>query len=290
MYLFTVPGVLYTFLFGYTTLPYMVIAFEKFNYQDGILSPWIGIENFRFFFESNRAWEVTRNTLFLNFYFLAIGTIVAVGLAILLNEIHHQFFIRIVQSTMLFPFFLSWVIVSYILYALLSTDKGVINNMLISFGLRRISWYSEVNLWRGILVMTRTWKTSGYSMIIYLAAISGVDDSLYEAAVIDGANRWQCIWRITLPLLSPTICILILMDLGRMFYGDFGMIYALVKDSGQLLPKVDIIDTYVYRMLRVTGNPSMAMAVGLCQSLLGFVLVVGMNKIARFFFPDGALF
>ena len=156
--------------------------------------------------------------------------------------------------------------------------------------LEPISWYSEAKYWRAIIVIARIWKTAGYSSIIYLAVIAGIDSSIYEAAAIDGASRFQIIRRIMLPLLMPTVCILLLMDVGKMFYGDFGMVYALVKDSGQLLPKVDIIDTYVFRMLRVTGDPSLSMAVGMYQSLVGFVLVFTTNYIVKKSYPDGALF
>ena len=290
LYLFMLPGILYTFIFGYVTLPYMIIAFEDFDYKKGIFSPWVGIENFRFFFESNRAWEVTFNTIFLNAMFLFFGTLMSVGLALILNEVKSKAFVRISQSTMLFPYFISWVIVSYILYALLSTDKGVFNNILMSLGLDKVRWYSRPELWRGILVFARVWKTAGYTMIIYLAAIVGIDHSLFEAAAIDGANRWQCIRRITIPLITPTICIMILLEVGKIFCGDFGMVYALVKDSGQLLPKVDVIDTYVFRMLRVTGDPSLSMAVGVYQSIMGFIMVYGSNRLVRKLFPEGALF
>lgn len=290
LYLFMLPGILYTLIFGYATLPYMIIAFEDFDYQKGIRSPWVGLKNFEFFFESSRAWEVTRNTLILNAMFLFFGTLAAVGLALLLNEVNNRVFVRVSQSMMLFPYFISWVIVSYILYALLSTDKGVINNILVSLGMERINFYSRPDLWRGILTFCRVWKSAGYNMIIYLAAITGIDRTLYEAAAIDGANRWQCTYKITLPLLAPVVCIMTLLEVGKIFYGDFGMVYALVKDSGQLLPKVDVIDTYVFRMLRVTGDPSMSMAISVYQSLMGFIMVYGSNWLVRKKFPDGALF
>ena len=290
LYLFIAPAAFYTFVFGYATLPYLVIAFQKYSYKTGLKSPFVGFDNFRFFFSSTRAWEVTRNTIWLNFLFLIFGTIVALTLAICLNELNNKPFVRITQSTMLFPYFISWVIVSYILYAFLASDKGMFNHLITALGGKRINWYSQPQLWRSILVFCRVWKGSGYTMIIYLATITGIDRTLNEAAAIDGANRWQMIRYITLPLLAPTVCILMLLDVGKMFYGDFGMVYALVKDSGQLLPKVDVIDTYVYRMLRVTGDPSNAMAVNLYQSVVGFIMVFTSNWIVRRTFPDGALF
>lgn len=289
-YLFLVPALMYTFVFGYATMPYLIIAFQKFNYQKGLASDWVGFANFEFFFKSNRVWEVTRNTILLNVLFMVFGIAAALGLALLINEVHNRRFAKVVQSTMLFPHFLSWVIVSYILQALLSTDKGIFNEVLRFFGAAPVSWYGTPDYWRPILVVARVWKGAGYSSIIYLAAITGIDSALYEAAAIDGASRWRCVWKITLPLIAPTICILALMDIGKIFYGDFGMIYALIKDSGQLLPKVDVIDTYVFRMLRVTGDPSMSMAISLYQSVVGFILVFTSNAAAKKFFPDGALF
>ena len=289
-YLFLMPAAIYTFIFGYATLPYMIIAFEKFDFKKGIRSPFVGLENFKFFFSSSRAWEVTRNTVLMNLYYIIFGTIFAVLLALLINELKNKYFLKVTQATLLFPYFISWVIVSYILYSLLSTDYGIFNSVLTSIGLDPVSWYSKPEYWRGIIVIARIWKTAGYSSIIYLAVITGIDTSIYEAASIDGATRLQIVRRIILPMLMPTVCILLLMDIGKMFYGDFGMVYALVKDSGQLLPKVDIIDTYVFRMLRVTGDPSLSMAVGLYQSLVGFVLVFTSNYIVKKHYPDGALF
>lgn len=289
-YIFLFPATVYTFIFGYATLPYMIIAFEKFDYRKGLASPWVGLDNFSFFFKSTRAFEVTRNTLLMNFYYIIFGTIFAVALAILLSEIKNKWFLRFTQSSLLFPYFISWIIVSYILYALLSKEYGIFNTVLRTLNLPAVSWYSEADYWRTIIVISRIWKTAGYSSIIYLAAITGMDSGIFEAARIDGAGRWQVIRNITLPLLMPTISILLLMDIGRMFYGDFGMVYALVKDSGQLLPKVDIIDTYVFRMMRVTGDPSLSMAVGMYQSAVGFLLVFTTNKLVKKFYPDGALF
>lgn len=289
-YLFLMPAAIYTFIFGYATLPYMIIAFQKFDFKKGIRSPFVGLENFKFFFSSSRAWEVTRNTVLMNIYYIIFGTLVAILLALLINEIKNRCFLKVTQATLLFPFFISWVIVSYILYSLLSTDYGIFNSILSSLNLQPISWYSKPEYWRAIIVIARIWKTAGYSSIIYLAVITGIDTSIFEAAAIDGAKRIQIVRRIILPMLMPTVCILLLMDIGKMFYGDFGMVYALVKDSGQLLPKVDIIDTYVFRMLRVTGDPSLSMAVGLYQSLVGFVLVFTSNFIVKKRYPDGALF
>jgi putative aldouronate transport system permease protein len=290
LYLLALPAVVYTFIFGYMTMPYMAIAFEKFNFKTGIFSPFVGVENFRHFFASSWAWTVTRNTLVINIFFLVIGTVCAVFIAIILNEIRAKKFLKVTQSTMLFPYFISWVIVSYILQGILGTDNGFINNIIAESGGGRISFYQQPAYWYPILLILHIWKSTGYSAIIYLAAITGNDEGLYEAAYVDGATRLKRIRYITLPLLMPTVCILTLMAVGRIFYGDFGMLYAIIRDNGTLMPIAEVIDTYVYRTFKNTGNPGLSMAVGLYQSLVGFVLVFVSNKLVKKFFPDGALF
>lgn len=289
-YLFLLPAGIYTLLFSYFTIPYMIIAFEDFRYDTGIFSEWTGMSNFQFFFSSTKAWEVTRNALVLNASYLIVDTLIALVIAILVNEMRARRFARMTQSVMLFPHFLSWVIVSYVIYAFLSSEYGLINQFLKMMGGEAINWYNSASYWPVILVIVHAIKTAGYNSIVYLAAITGIDSGIYEAAVIDGASTWKRIWYVTLPLLMPTICILTLMSLGRLFFGDFSMYYAIVKDNGILQKTTDIIDTYVFRMLRTTGDPSMAMAVGLYQSVMGFLMVFGANWITRKFFPEGALF
>lgn len=290
-YLLVIPAAVYTLIFGYFTLPYMLIAFQRFNFKTGILnSPWIGLDNFEFFFSSPRAWEVTFNTLKLNVLFIVVGTVAAMALAILFNELRSKLFSRLTQSTILFPHFLSWVIVSYILYSLLSTDYGIVNQVLAKLNLNPVNWYASPQYWTSILVITAVWKDIGMNLVIYLAAITGIDDTYYEAGRIDGATRWQLIRHITIPLMMPTIMILSLLALGKIMYGSFDMIYAIIKDNGLLYPTVDVIDTYVFRSLRTIGNPAQAMAVGLYQSVVGFILVWGSNRIVRKVNPDHALF
>ncbi len=290
-YLLALPAMVYTFLFGYMTYPYIVIAFQRFNYTKGIFdSEWIGFKNFEFFFKSNKAFEVTWNTIFLNFLFIGFGTLMALIIALLLNELRSKMFAKLSQSVMLFPNFISWIVVSYMLYAIFSMDLGMLNKMLNHLGIESVNWYTEPNTWPVILTVMKVWKGAGLSAVIYLAAITGIDDTLYEAAEIDGASRWQMCWRITLPLLMPTVVILLLLSVGKIMYGDFGMIYALVGDNGTLYRTTDVIDTYVFRSLRQVGDPSEAMAVGLFQSIVGFILVFGTNLIARKFFRDGALY
>jgi putative aldouronate transport system permease protein len=291
-YLLLLPAVLYTFIFGYATLPYIIIAFEKYNFQTGLLSPWVGLQNFKFFFSTDKWWIVTRNTIRLNFLFIIAGTAFALILSVLINEMRNRRYAKTVQTIYLFPSFVSWVTVSFMVYALFATQFGMINNVLSSLGLATSNknWYAEPGAWIWILVVMNLWKGMGYNTVIYLAAITGIDGELFEAAMIDGANRFQRIRYITVPLLLPMMAILTLMSVGRIFYGDFGMIYAIIGDASLLYPTTDVIDTYVFRALRRTGDPSIAMAVGLYQSVIGFILVFGVNAITRKFFPEGALF
>ena len=290
-YLLVLPAMVYIFIFGYMTLPYIIMAFQNYHYRDGLFgSEFVGLKNFEFFFRSHRAGLVTYNTVFLNSLFIISGTVAAVGLALMLNEVRIRKFLRPAQAVLLFPNFLSWVIVSYVVFALLSSQHGWLNSIIQYFGGEKVFIYSQAELWPGVLTGVRLWKGVGISSVIYLAAMTGIDEGLYEAAEIDGASKFQQIWRITLPLISPTICILTLLNIGRIFYGDFQMIYALVGDNGVLMATTDVIDTFVFRALRQTGQPSNAMAVGLYQAVVGFILVFGSNWLVKRFFPDGAIF
>jgi putative aldouronate transport system permease protein len=290
-YLLIFPAVLYTFIFGYLTIPYLIIAFQKFNYRTGIFnSAWVGFKNFEFFFKSASAFTVTWNTIRLNCLFILFLTVFSVAFAILLNEIKNKWFVKFTQSTFLFPYFISWVIASYIIYTLFSLNYGVINKILSFFSIKPVSWYMSPKPWTWILVGMRIWHGTGMSVVIYLAAITGISNELYEAAIIDGANRWQKIKSITIPLMMPTVAILTLLSIGRIMYGDFGMFWAIIGDNGILYPTTDVIDTYVFRALRLLGDPAQAMAVGLFQAAVGFILVYTTNHIVKKTFSEGALF
>ena len=281
----------YTVIFGYASYPYVVLAFQKFHYRHALWeNQFVGLKNFEFFFRSNYASVVIWNTLKLNIMFLVVGVFVSVSLALVINEIKNKWFVKITQSTMIFPHFISWVVVSYILYSFLSTKYGVVNNILESLGMDRVSWYTTAKPWPWILVITKTWKGAGMSTIVYLAAIVGMDKAIFEAAYIDGASRWQKIRYITLPLLKPTIIFLLLLSIGNIMYGDFGMIYALVGDNGTLFQTTEVIDTYVFKILRLIGDPSQAMAISLFQSLVGFSFVMFTNWLTKRIYPEGALF
>jgi putative aldouronate transport system permease protein len=282
---------IYVLIFGYFTLPYMAMAFQRYHFLTGLFrSPFVGLKNFEFFFRSNRASLVTFNTIYLNFLFIVSGTVVSIVLALMLNEIRVKRILKVTQSMMLFPNFLSWIIVSYIVFAFLSSEYGWLYSIIRYFGGNPVSMYSSASFWPGILVVIRLWKTMGINSVIYMAAITGIDEGLYEAARIDGASKLQEIRYITLPLLIPTICILTLLAVGKIFYGDFQMIYSLVGDNGILMATTDVIDTFVFRALRQTGDPAGAMAVGVYQAIVGFILVYGSNRLVKRLFPDGAIF
>ena len=295
-YLIALPAMIYVFLFNYLAYPYMLIAFQRYDYRNNSIidiifrGKWVGLDNFKFFFASQNAFRVTWNTIFLNLLFIITGTVMAVLLAILLNELKSKWFIKITQSNMLFPSYISWIMVSYILISLFSTQYGIVNTAIKAFGGQAVNWYTDPKVWPVILVLMKIWKGAGMSAIIFLASIAGIDSSLYEAAAIDGAGRFQMMRRITLPLIMPTIVIMTLLSLGKIMYGDFGMIYALVGDNGTLYKTTDIIDTYIFRSMRQVGDMSQSTAIGLFQSGIGFAMVYGSNWLARKFYPDGALY
>lgn len=290
-YLMGLPAILYALIFGYFTYPYMLIAFQKFSYKTGLLnSEFVGLKNFEFFFKSSQVFTITVNTIWLNLLFIFFTTVVALALALMFNELRNKYFIRVNQAMMVFPNYLSWVVVSFMIYSLFSTNYGLVNQVITALGGKRVAWYNNADHWRAILTIMRVWKGAGINSIIYMATISGIDDSFVEAAMIDGAKRRQICWYITLPLLMPTVSILALLSIGGIMYGDFGMIYAIVGDNGILLRTTDVIDTYVFRALRRIGDPSNAMAIGLFQSFVGFLMVFGSNALAKKLNPDAALY
>ena len=290
-YLMLLPAALYTLIFGYLTIPYMFSAFQKFNYRKGLLhSDFVGLANFEFFFKSNAAPRIIGNTVRLNLMFILCTLVVSVTVAILLSELSREKLKKFLQSTYLFPYFLSWIVINYVVFTLTSAKYGVVNSVRELFGMSSINFYTKGEYWPTILVIAKVWKDMGMNIVIYLAVITGFDPQIYEAAMIDGAGRFRASISITLRLMMPTVCMLTIMSVGKIFYGDFGMIYALVGDNGMLQKTTDVIDTYVFRTLRTTGNPSQAMAISLFQSILGFLSVCSANWIARRFFSEGALF
>ncbi len=282
LYLMCVPALIVLIMFSYIPFAGIWMAFTDFNVVDGVFgSKFVGLDNFKYFFSANSmGWKVTYNTLYINFFGLILGIIVPVSIAIMINEIRSKTYKKIAQSMMFFPYFISWVVVGAILYGIFSTDVGVANQILKFFGAEPVSWYSEPKYWKWIIILANVWKWSGYSSIIYIAAMANFDASLYEAAKVDGANKLQRILHLTVPMLKPTIIVLSLLNIGRIFYGDFGMIYGIVGNNPVLIDEVTVIDTYVYQSMRTLGF-SYATAIGLFQSLMGLILITAANKSAK---------
>ena len=292
LYLMFLPGALYLLINNYIPMGGLIIAFKQVNWNKGILkSPWVGLSNFEYLFKTKEARNITRNTLGYNIVFIVLGTVIAIAIAILLNEIKVMTMKKTYQTIILLPYLISMVVVSYLVYALLSSESGFINlSILRPLGKPEIAWYTEPKYWPAILIIVYIWKTFGYNCILYYATLVGIDRGYYEAAVIDGANRWQQIWNITLPELVPTIITLTLMSIGKIFYSDFGLFYQVPMDSGPLYDVTNTIDTYVYRGLIRLNNVGMSSAAGFYQSIVGFVLVMLANFTVRKISKENALF
>ncbi|AEI40281.1 ABC transporter permease [Paenibacillus mucilaginosus] len=292
LYLMMIPGIAYLLINNYLPMFGLVIAFKDINFAKGIWgSDWVGLQNFKFLFQTSDAYVITRNTILYNLAFIVINLIVGVGLAILLNEIKSKFASRLYQTVIILPFLISMVLVSYLVYSLLSMESGFMNKTILPLlGVGPVSWYNEPKYWPIILTAVEVWKGAGYACIIYLAAIIGIDPEYYEAATLDGASKWQQIRKITIPLIMPVIIMLTLLAIGRIFYSDFGLFYQVPMNSGALFSTTNVIDTYVFRGLLQLGNIGMSAAAGFYQSLVGFVLVLASNYIVRKFNKENALF
>lgn len=290
--LMLVPGMIYLLINNYIPMAGVVLAFKDFNYSQGFLgSPWCGFSNFEFLFKNPDFFVITRNTILYNLAFLVINTIVAVAIAIFFSQIQSKLMLKFYQTSMLPPYMISMVIVSYICYAFLSTDTGFINKSILEpLGLSRISWYSDSGKWIFILPIVNLWKNVGYLVIIYFASIIGIDKTYYEAAKIDGASRWQEITRITIPLIRPTIITMFILSIGKIFNSDFGLFYQVPMNSGALYSTTNVITTFVYRALLERGDIGMSSAAGLYQSAVGFVLVLITNQIVRRIDADNSMF
>ncbi len=290
MLLLALPALIYFIVFHYLPMFGAIIAFKDYSYVDGILgSRWIGFDNFKFFFMSQDALRITRNTVCYGATFIVMNAVCASAVALLMNEIKSRSAIKTYQTVMLFPNFLSWVVVGYISYILLNPALGTFNQILAFFGKDGVDWYSDPKYWPFILTVANTWKGVGMQSIIYYATLLGVDSSLYEAATIDGASRWQQCRYISIPSLSPVIIIMSILAVGNIMRGDMGLFYQLSRDVGALYPTTDVIDTYLYRGLR-TGDIGITAAVGLFQSVVGTCMVLLTNAIVKKIDPDQAMF
>ena len=291
LYIMALPGLLYLFINNYMPLPGLVLAFKKYNAKKGIFgSKNVGFKNFKYLFATKDAFVITRNTILYNVVFIIVNTVLAVFVAILLAEMTSKLK-KIYQITILLPFMISMVIVSYLVFGFLSNDNGFLNNTILkALGKEPVQWYMQKQYWPFILVFVNAWKVIGYNCIIYLSTILGIDRSIYESASIDGAGKWTQIAKITIPLLKPTIIMMTLLAVGRIFYSDFGLFYQVPQNQGALFSVTNTIDTYVYRGLLELGDMSMASAAGLYQSVVGFICILAANLIVRKLDPESALF
>jgi len=296
MLLMVLPGAVWFFFFAYLPMFGAIIAFKQYRNSYGgfinnlIHSKWVGFKNFEFLFKTDDAYIITRNTILYNVVFIGLGLVFSVMMAVILSELASKKLAKLYQTGMFLPYFLSWVIVGFFSFSFLSVDFGMLNKILGVFGIEPVFWYNDPTYWPYILTFMSLWKSIGYSSVVYLAAIVGIDKSYYEAAMIDGASKWQQIRSITIPMIKPLIIMLTLLAIGRIFYADFGLFYEVPRNSGPLFPVTNVIDTFVYRGLKTTGELGMSAAAGLYQSAIGFLLVILSNWLVRKFNKENALF
>ena len=292
------PVAIWLLLLRYLPMGGIVLAFK--NYKVNPLNPsfisnllsstWVGFKNFEFRFKTDSAWVMIRNTLAYNIVFIVLGVIIPVAFAIMMNEITRKFFKKAYQTMMFFPYFLSWVVVSYFLNAFLDAQYGMIPAMQEAAGHACTSWYTTPGPWPFILTFANLWKNVGYSTVLYLAAITGIDTNQYEAAAMDGATKWQQVLHVTIPHLRTMIAILFIMNVGKIFASDFGLFYNVPMQNGALFSVTQTIDTYVYRAYMATGDPGQSSAAGLLQNVLGFVCILTANGIVKKIDSESSLF
>ena len=282
LFIMLLPGLIVMLFNNYLPMFGLVFAFRKMDtYTKLFGSGWNGFKNFEYLFGTSKAWQVTRNTIGYNVIFIIIGVTLPIIIALGLNELRQKRAAKVYQSIFFLPYFLSWVIIQYLVFGLLSSKLGVVNQLLTSMGLDRVNWYESPQYWPYVLVIVNTWKWTGYDSIMYLATIVGINKELYEAAAVDGASRLQQIWCITIPSLIPLMITLVLIRLGRMFYTDMGLFYSVPRNTGALQDVTNTIDTYVFRAFRNTGDIGLASAAGFYQAVLGLVIVLSFNALAR---------
>ncbi len=292
-YLMMAPALIVLLVNNYLPMIGSIIAFKNVNYQTGVFnSPWVGWDNFSYLFSTTDAWNITRNTIIYNVVFITLNLIIGVSLALMFNSMRSRRLAKFHQTMMFLPYFLSWVIITYLVYGFLNPEIGLLNKTILPwFGSDKlIDWYTDPKYWPFILPIVNTWKGIGYYAVFYLAAIIGIDKEYYEAATIDGASKWRQIWSITVPLIRPVIIVLTMLQIGRIFYSDFGLFYQVTRNAGSLYDTTLVIDTYVYQGLVVTGDFGMSSAAGLYQAVVGFVLVFVSNLIIRRISREDALF
>lgn len=291
LYSLCVIPILLIFVFKYIPMGGLVIAFKDYRFDKGIFgSEWVGFKNFEFFLTSQEFSRITWNTLSMNFLFIVFGTSAAILVGVLLFGLKSRLATKIFQTTMITPHFLSWVVVSYMVYGFLNPNFGIINTLMKNLGIEPINWYSEPKVWPAILVLGAVWKNVGMDSVIYYATLMGIDSSLFEAADIDGAGPLKKFKVVILPELVPLITILTIIKIGNIFRADFGLFYQVPRNVSMLYSTTDVIDTYVFRAMRVIGDMGMGSAIGFLQSIVGFVLVVLTNYITGKVNPENTLF
>lgn len=291
LFIMLIPAIAYVLVFSYAPMTGLVLAFKRYQFRGGIyFSPWNGLQNFEALLISGKLGMATRNTLLYNIAFIALGVVFEMGSAILLNEIVFKRFKKVSQTLMFLPYFISWVVVSAIVYNVFNYERGVVNHVLTALGGDAFDLYNTPGAWPILLVLLKLWKQTGYGSVVYLAAITGLDQEMFEAATIDGANAWQKVCHITIPMLIPTMMILVLLGVGNIFRGDFGLFYQTVKSSAILQPVTEVIDTYVFKLLITDGNVGVSAAAGLYQSVLCFITINVCNYLVKRVQPDYALY
>ena len=296
LFLMLMPGAIMLIINNYIPMFGVVIDFKRYRFRGTfwkslVISEGVGFKIFEFLMKTPYAWQMTRNTLLYNFTFIILGLIIPVACAIMLTEIRNKRLSKAYQSVVFLPYFLSWIVVSYLAYSMLAIENGFINKSILApLGVAPVEWYSEPKYWPFILVFFQLWKYTGYNIVVYLAAITSIDPEYYEAASIDGATKWQQIWHITIPLLQTLMIILTLLAVGRIFNADFGLFYNVPRNSGALQPATQVIDTYVYSALRNTNDIGMASAAGTYQAVVGCITVFTANLIVRKIDKESALF
>lgn len=294
--LLALPGLVWFAVFSYLPLAGNIIAFKNFRIFEGgfinslFQSEWVWFDNFKFLFTSSDTWLILRNTILYNVVFIILNTLVPIAIAIALSELWSKRASKMYQSIMFFPYFISWVVVSYFVFAFLDPTKGMVNRMIQESGGDFVNFYLEERYWPWILIFLNIWKGLGYGTVMYLASIVGIDRSYYEASMLDGAGKWQQIKYITLPFLKPVVIILFILAIGKILNSDFGLFYQVPRNSGALFGVTQTLDTYVYRAMTGLGDIGMSSAAALFQSSVGFVLVLISNFIIKKIDADSSLF
>lgn len=279
------PTTIWYFLFAFMPMFGIIIAFKDYKIKGGFLqsiiqSDWIGFQNFKFLFSAGDIWIILRNTILYNIAFIILNIVVPVTMALLIGQLHNKKMAKVYQTAMFMPYFLSWVVVTALVWAFLSFDKGLLNSLLESMGKDPHQWYMEPKLWPPFLIFMYMWKNLGYSMVVYLATITGIDKTYYEAAGIDGATVWQQMRYVTLPLMKTVIIMMFIMAVGRIFYSDFGLFYQVPRDSNSLYNVSYTLDVFVFKQLK-SSTTGMASAAAFVQSVAGCITILAANAIVR---------